>query len=198
LLGSAEGVSVDVARGWPAPAQWQAADAVVVYQHGEWNARRAADLDAFLARGGGATFVHWSVDGGRDAPAFARRIGLAGAGAVSFRHGDLALSFRADPPHPITRNMGDLRLVDESYWNMVGDLPARRVLATATEAGAPRPQLWTLEHGRGRVFVSIPGHYSWTFDDPLFRLLLLRGILWTAKEPVDRWNDLIRPGANQP
>jgi len=46
--------------------------------------------------------------------------------------------------------------------------------------------MWTTEKGQGRVFVSIRGHYCWTFDDPLFRILLLRGIAWTAKEPVDR------------
>jgi type 1 glutamine amidotransferase len=45
------------------------------------------------------------------------------------------------------------------------------------------------------VFVSIPGHYSWTFDDPLFRLLLLRGIAWSAGESVDRFNALALPGA---
>ena len=39
------------------------------------------------------------------------------------------------------------------------------------------------------------GHYSWTFDDPLFRILLLRGIAWTTQEEVDRFNDLVTPGA---
>ena len=46
----------------------------------------------------------------------------------------------------------------------------------------------------GRVFVSIMGHYTWTFDDPLFRTLLLRGIAWSAHEPVDRFNNLIEAG----
>ena len=45
------------------------------------------------------------------------------------------------------------------------------------------------------VVVSIPGHFAWTFDDPLFRVLLLRGIAWAAREPVDRFNDLVTPGA---
>jgi type 1 glutamine amidotransferase len=57
------------------------------------------------------------------------------------------------------------------------------------------PQMWVRDHQPGRVFVSIPGHYSWTFDDPLFRVLLLRGIAWTANEPVDRFNELVFPGA---
>ena len=78
---------------------------------------------------------------------------------------------------------------------MAGTLVKERVLGTAVEEGRPTPQLWSLERGRGRVFVSIPGHYSWTFDDPLFRVLLLRAIAWTAKEPVDRFNDLVWPGA---
>jgi hypothetical protein len=29
----------------------------------------------------------------------------------------------------------------------------------------------------------------------MFRILLLRGIAWTAKEPVDRFNDAVYPGA---
>jgi type 1 glutamine amidotransferase len=55
--------------------------------------------------------------------------------------------------------------------------------------------MWVTDQFGGRVFVSIPGHYSWTFDDPLFRILLLRGIAWTASEPVDRFNSLVTPGA---
>jgi type 1 glutamine amidotransferase len=62
------------------------------------------------------------------------------------------------------------------------------------EDGQRQPQFWTLEPSKGRVFVSILGHYSWTFDDPLFRLLLLRGIAWTAREPVDRFNELATLG----
>src|SRR4029453_8687210 len=98
--------------------------------------------------------------------------------------------------HPVLRNMSKLDLTDESYWKMTGDLKPERVLASAIEDKEPRPQLWSLEQGRGRVFVSIPGHYSHTFDDPLFRILLLRGIAWTAHEPVDRFNDLVWPGAD--
>jgi type 1 glutamine amidotransferase len=87
-------------------------------------------------------------------------------------------------------------MTDETYWAMVGSLDKKHVLGSAVEEKAARPQMWSLERGRGRVFVSIPGHYSWTFDDPLFRILLLRAIAWSAKEPVDRFNDLVWPGAD--
>ena len=79
---------------------------------------------------------------------------------------------------------------------LAGELKADRILATQIEDKQPQPLFWSLEHGKGRVFVSIPGHYSWSFDDPLFRVLLLRGIAWSAHEPVDRFNDLVWPGAD--
>ena len=50
--------------------------------------------------------------------------------------------------------------------------------------------------GKGRVFVNILGHYTWTLDDPLARILILRGIMWCAHEPqVDRLSSLATLGA---
>jgi type 1 glutamine amidotransferase len=198
LLAAAENVEVSTAWEWPDKTAFKRADAIVFYQRGDWNADRAADIDAFLKRGGGFTYIHWAVDGrGRETGLeFAKRIGLAAAGAVGFRHGEMTLNFNRDTDHPIIRNFQSLTLTDETYWHLAGNLPPKNTLATAIEESEPRPQLWTMEHGPGRVFVSIPGHYSWTFDDPLFRVLLLRGIAWTAHEPVDRFNDLVWPGAD--
>ena len=88
-----------------------------------------------------------------------------------------------------------LELLDESYWNLVGNPASIDVLGTGIEDGQPRPLFWTRQAGKGRVFVSIPGHFTWTFDDPLFRLLILRGVAWTAGEPVDRFNELATLGA---
>ena len=88
-----------------------------------------------------------------------------------------------------------MRFVDESYWELIGDVKRVTVLATGAEAGRPRPLLWAREAGKGRVFVSILGHYTWTFDDPLFRLLVLRGIAWSAAEPADRLAELATVGA---
>jgi len=101
-----------------------------------------------------------------------------------------------DSKHPITRGFNRLRFLDESYWSLRGD-PARvAVLASSLEENAPQPQLWTLERSQGRVFGCIPGHYTWTFDDPMYRLLVLRGICWAAKQDdVDRLSELALVGA---
>jgi len=196
LLGAASDVTVDTAMEWPGADQWRDADVVVFYQHGDWNAERAADVDAHLNRGGGLAYLHWAVHGQSQGADFAQRIGLAAGELIAFRHGELPLVFNQSANHPISRNFDKLALVDESYWKLAGSLPSDRVLATAEEDGMRTPQMWTVEHGQGRVFVSIPGHFSWTFDDPLFRLVVLRGIAWAAKEPVDRFNDLVWPGAD--
>jgi type 1 glutamine amidotransferase len=78
---------------------------------------------------------------------------------------------------------------------LFGDPKKVTVLASGKEDDKDQPLFWALEPAKGRVFVSIPGHFAWSFDDPLFRILLLRGIAWTAKEPVDRFNELVLPGA---
>jgi hypothetical protein len=197
LFKLAEQVDVSTAWEWPHKEAFHKADVMVFYQHGDWTPQRAADVDAFLERGGGRVYIHWAVDGRDDPPGFAKRIGLASRGGkVKYRHGPLDLAFNKEAKHPVTRNFNHLQLVDESYWMLIGQLPAERVLATQEEDKEPRPLFWSVEHARGRVFVSIPGHFSWTFDDPLFRVLLLRGTAWAAREPVDRFNALVWPGAD--
>jgi hypothetical protein len=197
LFAQADKVEVATAWEWPEPETFRNADVLVFYHHGDWTPARATATDAFLERGGGLVYIHWAVDGREDAPGFAKRIGLASRGGkIKYRHGPLDLAFNKNAPHPIARNFDRLKLEDESYWMLTGELPKDRVIATQVEDQEPRPLFWTVEHAQGRVFVSIPGHYSWTFDDPLFRVLLLRGIAWAAKAPVDRFNDLVWPGAD--
>ncbi len=197
LFTLAAGTSVDLAEEWPSAAQWQAADAVVFFRRGDWSDERAKDFDAFLARGGGATFIHWSLEAGREAPGLAMRLGLASnRGQTKYRHGPVDLVFDQAMRHPIARGFEKATFVDEAYWNLVSS-PQTTVqpIATAVEAGGPQPQAWTQEPKTGgRIFVTLGGHYSSVFDDPLFRILLLRGIAWTANEPVDRFNNLIEAG----
>ncbi|QDT52822.1 Trehalose utilization [Caulifigura coniformis] len=195
LLGSLDQLEVATAWEWPAEEDFAKSDVLVFYRHGDWSPEKAKQIDAFLARGGGLVYIHWAVDGGKEWDDYSKRIGLSWGPGAKFRHGPLDLQFTRGSRHPIARNFDEVHLVDESYWRLRGDLSKATVLATAPEEDEPWPLFWTLDHNPGRVFVSIPGHYSWSFDDPVFRILLLRGIAWTAKEPVDRFNDAVYPGA---
>jgi type 1 glutamine amidotransferase len=196
LLSLAEAVTVNESFDWPTAEQFRWADVIVMYSHNPgWAAGKAADLDAFLERGGGLLFIHWAVDGHAAGDVLAQRIGHAWNNKGSkFRHGPLEVDFTGSK-HPIVRGLGKISFVDESYWNLQGDPKAVEVLGTGVEEGKTWPLFWTRQQGKGRVFVSIPGHYTWTFDDPLFRVLLLRGIAWTAGESVDRFNSLATVGS---
>lgn len=197
LFTLADRTEVMVADQWPNPEQWAVANAVVFYRKGDWSLGRARDFDAFMRRGGGAVFIHWAVEGGAEAAGLAARIGMASnAAQTRYRHGPIEVVFDPAVNHPVARGLQRVRFFDETYWNLVPSAERRpTVLADAEEEGARHPQFWSQEHaGGGRVFVSIPGHYSWTFDDPLFRLIVLRGLAWSVGEPVDRFNNLVRAG----
>ncbi len=195
LLTASPNINVLNAWDFPDDEQLQQADLLLFFQKGTWDDHRAHKLDAYLERGGGAVYMHWAVNGDARVADFSTRIGLASQGGkIRYRHGPLTLNLH-NTDHPILRNLQDLQLYDESYWLLTGDTKQVILLASSLEDDAPQPQVWTYQKGKGRVFVSIPGHYNWTFDDPLFRILLFRGIAWSANEPLDRFNDLVRLGA---
>jgi type 1 glutamine amidotransferase len=187
---SAGPVAVSTAQGWPSKEQFDAADVIAVFCYVKWDVQRLAQLQAYLNRGGGFVLVHsatWTR------PAFAKEAGelTSCGGFTKFRHGPLTLKL-VDPTHPICLGLPkEIAFVDESYWppQPKMDDGARRILATSEEKVSkdsadvrPQPMFWTYERGKGRVFVCLLGHYTWTFDDPYLRLLLLRGMAWSAQQ----------------
>ena len=195
LLGLADKVTVNTCDDFPSEALLNDTDVTVFYSSNiGWNLGAAAVLDRYQKRGGGLVYLHWGMEGREFADALAERIGIA-TGLSAFRHGPLDLAF-TNVRHPVSRGFGPMKMLDESYWKFHGD-PARiGVLATSLEEGRAEPQIWTLEREKGRVFGCIPGHYTWTFDDPLYRILVLRGIAWAAGDSnVDRLTELSTVGA---
>ncbi|MGV3754537.1 MAG: ThuA domain-containing protein [Verrucomicrobiota bacterium] len=199
LLAMSEGVTVSTADKWPSAEQFAKADVICFFNNNPvWDETKGQELDSYLARGKGAVYFHWAVEARGDAEAFARRIGLASNSAMlKYRHGPLDFQFTE---HPLAKGFNatsftKAKFIDESYWLFRGDEKNVNLLASSLEDGQLRPQLWTRNVGPGRVFVSIPGHYNWTFDDPVFRVLALRGICWSAGQPVDRLTDLAPIGA---
>jgi len=192
LLAEAPNTTVKTAWEFPTQEEADGADVMVFYQRGRWNEERARLIDPFLARGGGLVYIHWAVDGQGGQEEFAKRIGLASlGGSIGYRHGPVTIDFSPARDHPIARNFSEIEWYDETYWRLTGDPRGINLLGFGIEEERERPQFWTTEPAEGRVFVSILGHYMWTFDDPAFRLLLMRGVAWAGKRNVDRFNDLI-------
>ncbi len=192
LLGQAAGVTVTSAWEWPSPEQFRKADVLVFnYWNHDWSAERYQQLDDYQSRGGGLAVFHAATIADKEPEKLAERIGLAAQpGPVKYLHTPFSLKFIAPTHHPIARGFKEMQMLDEPYWPMIGNTNRIEVLATVQMEGEPRPLVWTFRKGNGRVFASIPGHYTWTFGDPLFRALALRGVAWAAGEPVERFERL--------
>ena len=198
LLARAPKTRVTTAWETPSEADFRSADVMVLFKRFAWPAKLNRQVDAYFARGGGMVLLHYAVNAARNPQNVEKHIALRWGKGSRYRHGWLELAFPAGSDCPILRNLAGkkVRFHDETYWRLTGDPKRIEVLATAVEkekegATVTIPLLWNLRTGKGRTHVNILGHYNWTFNDPLFRVLLLRAIAWAAAEPVDRFNDLV-------
>jgi type 1 glutamine amidotransferase len=209
-MSKANEVSIRTAFGWPKAEDWNGVDLAVFYLKTKWTASQLADIKAIQDRGAGVVTIHWAIGCDQEWDNHANRFGLSYR-AASFRHGKVNLKL-AEKEHQILLGLPkEMQFVDEPYWPFIGDKSKVDVLATSDEMiqrgddraknpGDDRvetiPVFWTYEapDTKGRTFVSIFGHYMWTFDDPFFRLMLLRGMAWAAKDEVYRFDKLAIDG----
>jgi len=140
-----------------------------------------------------------------------------------WRHGPMNLDI-AKPDDPICLGLPKrMYFLDEAYWPLYGDRSKVGIIATSKETAGnfalrdkdgnlvfdnmdaiqqkwpeeptkDEPMFWTYEYGKGRVYGCILGHYDWTFDDPYYRILLLRGMAWAAGESPYRFDPLVLRG----
>jgi uncharacterized protein len=90
--------------------------------------------------------------------------------------------------HPITAGVPDFDLNTEQYWVLSDEY--NDVLATTTQGVRPwdawnrpvtAPAIWTRQWGKGRIFVSAPGHRLEIVENPHVRGIIERGLLWAAR-----------------
>ena len=85
---------------------------------------------------------------------------------------------------------------DESYWNLLARENVTTIAAVAPQTNKTAPSFstiikdekarghafWTFTSGKGKVFGTTTGHYTYTYHDPMYRLLLFRGMAWALDE----------------
>ncbi|MGO4595266.1 ThuA domain-containing protein [Leifsonia sp. 2TAF2] len=90
--------------------------------------------------------------------------------------------------HPITAGIEDFDLVTEQYWVLSDEY--NDVLATTTQEARPfdawnrpvtAPAIWTRQWGKGRIFVSAPGHRLEIVESQPVRTIIERGMLWASR-----------------
>jgi len=199
------GAMVDGAFHPPSAADLEHTDVLVIYKGDAaylgGNSKQV--IEDFVKRGGGLVSIHDSLCG-PDPAYFATLIGGAK------HHGEVNYTLDApvaytivDKSDPIMEGMSEFTLWDEAFFKMTwAENPKVHVLATTVIAGTPSagahkgevtPQIWTYEHtlpgGKpARAFVWMQGHIYENFANYQIQQMLLRGIAWAGKHPV---NELI-------
>ncbi len=197
LLAAAPRTKVTTAWEKPSEEDFAAADVLVFFKHKAWPREVNEQIDAFLERGGGIVLLHFAVDGGDNGEHVGKHLGLYWGPGAKFRHGHLDLEFVDKADVPFLKGLAGRKLHfhDESYWRLTGDPSRIELLASGMEDDGDGkmvriPLIWNRQVGKGRVHVNILGHFNWTFNDPAFRVLVLRGIAWAGGVRVDRLTEL--------
>ncbi len=212
LLPAVPRVTAIPSMNFPAKELWEKADLVVFYL---WPGEKwdYEPVDAFQKRGGGLIVIHMALMQGAG-DEWSKRIGLAWdrrkdgtAWGVLPTPVTLTEAGRTSPL--FERFPATFDLADELYWRLKGDpagvtplvtAPAGPAIANKPLDGPPRkedldgkawPVMWTAEVGPGRVFCSGAGHNYFTFNDPYFRIILLRAMAWTLRESFDPFKPLV-------
>jgi type 1 glutamine amidotransferase len=208
------GAVVDGSLHAPSAADLEHTDVIILYKGdaGYVDDNEKAVLAAYIKRGGGMVNLHDSLCG----PDPAYFASLVGAGK---KHGEVNFTNPAPVPYtvvdkanPIMKGMTDLTLYDEAFYRMTwAENPGIHVLATAVIwnsptvaksapewAGKSVPQIWTYEHtvagGQpARAFVFMQGDLYSNFANYQIQQMLLRGIAWAGKQPVDSLVDYVPP-----
>jgi type 1 glutamine amidotransferase len=196
------GAIVDGSFHAPLSAELANVDVMVIYKGdaGFMTEDERSALEAFVKRGGGLVSVHDALCG--PDPVYLATL-LGGAK----KHGEINFTLEAPVPYtvvdkanPIVKTLNNVSLNDESFFLMTwAKSPEIHVLATTVIAdtksaaghkGEVVPQVWTYEHtlpgGKpARAFVWMQGHTSSNIAMPEIRDMLLRGIAWAGKRPVE-------------
>ena len=213
LLPQVPRVKVVASMYFPGKQLWEKADLVVFYL---WPRRQGWDYDlikAYQKRGGGLIFIHMALMQG-SGQELSKCIGLAwdhrnGATKWGVLPTPATLTDAAKKSPIFERFPSKFDLAEEFYWHLRGETagitplvtaPAGPAIANKPLPGPPKtedldgkkwPVMWTKEVGRGRVFVSGAGHNYFTFNDPYFRIILLRAMAWTMHESFDPFKPLV-------
>jgi hypothetical protein len=150
-----------------APSDWGAGDR-----------REVVEAIGRNPRPQGIFILHHAVLAFPDWPVWSE---ICGIGKRSFGfHGGQSVHFEvADRTHPITQDLLDWDMVDETYTM---DEPGAdsRVLVTADHPLSMRAIAWARRFGNARVFCYVSGHDDTAYSNPGFLAVVGRGILWLA------------------
>lgn len=191
MLAGEKGLTVEIVKAdepWTdGPEKLAQADGVVVFlaQGATWlnkDPKRRKAFEDFAARGGALVVLHWGM-GTKDTKDIEPFVNLFGAchGGPDRRYKVLETDVAA-ADHPIAQGIGDFRLKDEFYYALKRAKAADELqpVLRANIEGNWEMVAWAWERpGGGRSFGFSGLHYHTNWEQPQYRTLVRRGILWT-------------------
>ncbi|MCW1923420.1 ThuA domain-containing protein [Luteolibacter arcticus] len=150
-------------------------DAVLMYgnweQNGPMPTAQLSSLTAYVENGGAFLPIHCASACYGKSPEFIKLVG----GRFKGHTAGVFKATNVNPEHPIMRSYGGFEAWDETY---VHDTQSEdRVIL---EKRDQEPWTWVREQGKGRIFYTAAGHDHRVWDQPAFRDLIKRAILWSV------------------
>lgn len=180
------GASVRGASAFPTRRELAATDVLILFSAGAapLHPREEKDLERFLRRGGGVVVLRDAVQAVA-AEWFSSYVGGRWDAARSRSTNALFGLYFGDYAHPLAAGLSNFDLDDQFAHGLTLVPGVRPVASTFHTAKEIVPQIWTFETNRTRAFVALPGRQTATFALPHYRGLLLRGIAWAGRQPLD-------------
>jgi len=107
-------------------------------------------------------------------------VGIPDRRLSQYKHDEKIAITVADQTHPITQDLSDWTMVDETYQmaDAVGD---NHILLKTNHNQSMQTIAWTRTHKSNRIFCLQSGHDSQTWEDRNFKTVLQRGIFWSCR-----------------
>lgn len=201
MLKSIPRVTVDEAFQFPTQEEFAKADLLIQYLHlPNLTDEQFRMYREYVDRGGNVVSIHEScimrpLD---RAEKLAKCIGCSWKGNKSSKWSKFGHEHPLflNTEHPAFAGLPSTVLLnDESYWDLLTRDEVKVIGAVAAKENSEASfaevlnrkdvrshAFWTYHSGKGKVFGTTTGHYTYTFHDPMYRLLLLRGIAWAIGE----------------
>lgn len=146
-----------------------------------WNTVDKASLEAIAERGQGIVVLHHAVLAFPEWDTWTCVTGIPDRKNYRYAFGRTVRSHVEQPCHPITRELEDWDLIDETY-DAADPGEGSDVLLSTPCAESLGAIAWTRRYRNAKVFCYQSGHDRAAYEDPHFRAVLARGILWTCGE----------------
>ena len=141
---------------------------------------QAGAILGLTERGQGMVILHHAILAFPEWDAYSEMCGVGDRGEFGYYPRQTLNVQVADATHPITEDLTDWEMGDETY-TMKSAGTDSAILLTVDHPNSMDVLGWAREYGKSRVFCLQSGHDDITFSNPNFRKVLRRGIHWCAK-----------------